>query len=193
MPWRQNRTDKDSSDNTDSTNSKDIKQNPTLDELLATCIKGGTRVSDLGFAGSPEGSIVAFLLVPPNDSEMIVSAMKRAINEQALSDKKEMNRVDASVMLHYREDAGGNVRYLFADFIITIKNIFNKTYRILANDNISFFEALAKSGVLGIVPSEILPTAAATDKSSITLVQMPKRELLEELLAEVKSKVGGSI
>jgi len=150
-------------------------------------------VSNLDFAGSPEGSIVAFLLVPPDDSEMIVSAMKRGINEQALSEKKETNRVDASVMLHYREDAGGNVRYLFADFIITIKKIFNKTYRILANDNIAFFEALAKSGVLGIVPSEILPSAASTDQSSITLVQMPKRELLEELLAEVKSKVGGGI
>ncbi|HLG36872.1 MAG TPA: hypothetical protein VI338_01955 [Nitrososphaera sp.] len=184
MPWRSEK---------DSSNNKDIKLNPTLEELLATSSKDGTRVSNLDFVGSSEGSLVAFLLVPLDDAEMIVSAMKRGIDEQASREKKEMNRVDASVMLHYREDAGGNVRYLFADFIITIKNIFNKTYRILANDNIAFFEALAKSGILGIVPSEISPTAAATDQSSITLVQMPNRQLLEELLTEVKSKVGDTI
>jgi hypothetical protein len=171
---------------------KDIKQHPTLDELLSSCSKSGTMVSNLDFAGSPEGSTVAFILVPPDDAEMIVSAMRKGVDDQALSDRREMNRVDASILLHYREDAGGNVRYLFADFIITVRNIFNKTYRILINDNISFFEALAKSAILGIIPSEVSPGAKDKNQSSIALVQMPNRQLLEDLLDEVKKKVGGT-
>jgi hypothetical protein len=163
--------------------------------LLATCNKSGTRISNLDFVGSSsESSVVAFLLVPSEDAVTIVDAMKSNAENQAPAhtDKKmEMNRVDTSVMLHYREEAGGNVRYLFADFTITIKNLFNKTYRILANDNISFFEALAASGILGIIPSEISPSdAASSDNSSIALVQMPNRRLVEELLVEVKNKVG---
>ncbi|HXG06064.1 MAG TPA: hypothetical protein VNI77_01920 [Nitrososphaera sp.] len=172
----------------------DGRQKPTLEELLATCNRAGTRVSDLKFAGSSsESSIVAFLLVPPEDASEIVSAMKKRVAEDSqISDgKRQINRVDASVMLHYREDMGGDVKYLFADFIITIRDVFNKSYRILANDNIPFFEALAKSGILGIIPSEIPPSAvSSSDMSDVALVQMPNRQILEELLAEVKSKVG---
>jgi len=186
MRWRNRSTGNEGSDG------KDLKQLPTLEELLTTCSKSGTRVSNLDFAGSPDGTIVAFILVPPDDAEVIVSAMKKGVDNQALLDRRKMNRVDASILLHYREDAGGNVRYLFADFIITVKDIFNKTYRILVNDNISFFEALAKSAILGIIPSEVSPGAKGTDQSSITLVQMPNRQLLEELLDEVKKKVGGT-
>jgi hypothetical protein len=186
MRWLNRSTGNEGSDG------KDVKQQPTLDELLSSCSKSGTRVSNLDFAGSPEGSIVAFILVPPGDAEMIVSAMKKGVDNQAQSDRREMFRVDASILLHYREDAGGDVKYLFADFFITVKDIFNKTYRILVNDNISFFEALAKSAILGIIPSEVSPGAKGTDQSAIALVQMPNKQLLEELLDEVKRKVGGS-
>jgi hypothetical protein len=188
MYWRNRRTARDEVEPT--SNSGHARESPTLAELLATCTKAGTRVSSLDFVGSAENSVVAFLLVPPEDAKTMVSVMKRGIDSQVSSDKKEMNRVETSVMLHYREEAEGNVRYLFADFIVTIKDHFNKTYRILANDNIPFFEILAKSGMLGIIPSEISQNATPTDMSSIALVQMPNKGLLEELLAEVKSKVG---
>ena len=188
MQWRKDKAAKDTA--TADSVSRDIKLSPTLEELLATCSKSGTRTSNLGFAGSSEATDVAFLLVPPEDAKKVVFAMKSSINSQSSIDIRKMNRVDASVMLHYREEAAGNVRYLFADFTISIKNLFNKMYRILANDNIEFFEVLARNGMLGIIPSEISPNDLSTDQSSIALIQMPNRQLLEELLTEVKSKVG---
>lgn len=58
-----------------------------------------------------------------------------------------------------------------------------ENFLLYANDMLEFFEALAESGLLGIVPSE----NTYTNSQNVFMIQLPKKDAAERALAIIKS------
>jgi hypothetical protein len=77
---------------------------------------------------------------------------------------------------------------VFVDMYLNFLNAnFDQYFLLAANDNLEFFEELASQGIIAIAPS----LTSYVDQSKLFMVQLPKKDALENALQIIKSKLPG--
>jgi hypothetical protein len=76
-----------------------------------------------------------------------------------------------------------DMKHVFVEIVLKFSAVgLEQKVLIYANDNLQFFEHLAKSGIIAIAPQQTGQTSA-----NIFMVQLPRRETVENALETIRS------
>jgi hypothetical protein len=76
-----------------------------------------------------------------------------------------------------------DMKHVFVEIVLKFSTVgLEEKVLLYANDNLQFFEHLAKSGIIAIAPQQIGQTSA-----NIFMVQLPRREIVEDALETIGS------
>jgi hypothetical protein len=133
----------------------------TLEEFKANLHKEGATLVE--FSGS---KVPCILLNHKKYEEMLQKVYGKKVRADTLLD-----------IFYDGQDVFVDVQVKFADTDI------EENYLLYANDMIEFFEALAESGMISLVPD----TSAYTNSQNVFMIQLPKKDAAEKALGIIKA------
>ena len=133
----------------------------TLEEFKANLHKEGATLME--FSGS---KVPCIMLSQKKYEEMLQKVYGKNVRADTLLD-----------IFYDGQDVFVDVQIKFAD------TEFEENYLLYANDMIEFFEALAESGMISLVPD----SQAYTNSQNAFMIQLPKKDAAEKALVIIKS------